>query len=286
MAARSSWEGFLQFNLISVPVKAYSATVANKGRIGFHMIHAGCGSRIRYQKLCPIHGEVSNDQIVPGYEQAKGEYVTVKKEEISKLKAENDKTITIDVFVDRNALDPVYGSGRSFFLTPDGKNAQKPYAVLQQVMKAQERCALAQIVFSGREQVALIRAAEGVLIMTLLYFDEQIKKPSSIADEIADVTITAQERKLAETLIETATSKKLDFSKYKDIFTGKIARLLATKSARAGKRATGKTKDKGPPHIINLMDALKKSLAATKQGKASPRRPAAHASKRPHRKTG
>lgn len=282
MAARSNWEGFLQFNLISVPVKAYSATVAAKGKIGFHMIHAKCGNRIRYQKVCPVHGEVSNDEIVSGYEQSKGEYVTVKKDEINKLKAENDKTISIDAFVPSDAIDPVYGSGRSYFLTPDGKNAQRPYAVMQQAMAKHDRCALAQVVFSGREQVALVRATNGLLVMTLLYFDEQLKKPSSFNDELADVTVNDKESELADTLIETATVKKLDFSKYKDLFTGKVAKLLASKSARV--KTPQQQGGHEPQHIINLMDALKQSIETAKKPTAKPAKE--HAKKPRHRRTG
>ena len=108
MAARSTWEGYLRLNLLSVPVKAYSATVTGKGKIGFHLIHAKCNSRIHYKKVCPIHGEVPNDEIVSGYEVADGNYVLIDKEELSKLRADADKAITIDVFIRPDALDPVY----------------------------------------------------------------------------------------------------------------------------------------------------------------------------------
>ena len=83
MAARSTWEGYLRLNLLSVPVKAYSATVTGKGKIGFHLIHAKCNSRIHYKKVCPIHGEVPNDEIVSGYEVADGNYILIDKDELS-----------------------------------------------------------------------------------------------------------------------------------------------------------------------------------------------------------
>src|SRR5438067_4551847 len=116
MAARPSWEGFLKVNLISVPVKAYSATVSGGGKIGFHLIHQECNSRIRYKKVCPIHGEVSNDEIVSGYEYSKGQYVIVDAEDLEKLHPENEKTITIDTFVHPAALDPVFFAGRTYYL--------------------------------------------------------------------------------------------------------------------------------------------------------------------------
>src|SRR6478672_7296535 len=126
--ARPSWSGFLRFNLISVPVKGYTAAAAGGGKIGFHLLHAACHSRIKYKKVCPIHGEVHNDEIVSGYEASKGHYVTVDKEERTAIKAEDEKTIAVDTFVPPDAIDPLYFSGRSYFLVPDGKVGQKPYA--------------------------------------------------------------------------------------------------------------------------------------------------------------
>src|ERR1700733_13188123 len=91
MAARSSWEGFLKLSLISVPVRAYNAAVAGGGDVHFHQIHKKCGSRIHYQKVCPIHGEVAKDEIVKGYEYEKNEYVELEPDEVAKLRAEDDE---------------------------------------------------------------------------------------------------------------------------------------------------------------------------------------------------
>ena len=92
MAARTAWEGYLRLNLLSVPVKAYSATVSGRGSIGFHLIHAKCNSRIRYKKVCPIHGEVPNDEIVSGYEVAEGQYVLMEKNVLAKLPPERGQS--------------------------------------------------------------------------------------------------------------------------------------------------------------------------------------------------
>ena len=116
MAMRASWEGFLKLSLISVPVRAYNAAVPGGGDIYVHLIHKGCGSRIRYQKVCPEHGEVSKEDIVSGYEYEKGKYVELEPAEIAELRADNDEAINIDVFADPAAVDPLYLSGQSFFL--------------------------------------------------------------------------------------------------------------------------------------------------------------------------
>src|SRR5688572_7414279 len=134
MAARSSWKGFLRLSLVSVPVKAYTAT-ASSGDIRLNQLHAECNSRIQYKKTCPIHGEVTNDQIVSGYEYAKGQYVVVDPDELEKLRTEADRAIKIDVFIKPEALDPLYLSGRSYYLLPDGPVAQKPYAVIIEGMQ-------------------------------------------------------------------------------------------------------------------------------------------------------
>src|SRR5262249_17899663 len=104
MPPRSSWKGFLKLSLVSVPVKAFTATASAGGEIHLNQLHAECHSRIQYKKTCPIHGEVSNDQIVSGYEYAKGQYVVVDTEELSKLRTEDDKAINIDVFISANTL--------------------------------------------------------------------------------------------------------------------------------------------------------------------------------------
>ena len=150
MSARPGWSGFLRFNLISVPVKGYNATVPGGGKIGFHLLHANCHSRIQYKKFCPIHGEVDNDEIVSGYEVSKGKYVVVDKEERKGAKTEDDKTISVDAFVRPDSIDPLYFSGRTYYLVPDGKVGQQPYSVIMEAMREQERYAVARVVFGGR----------------------------------------------------------------------------------------------------------------------------------------
>ena len=263
--ARPSWSGFLRFKLISIPVKGYNATASGGGgKIGFHLIHAPCHNRIKYKKVCPIHGEVDNDEIVSGYEAAKGQYVAVEKEERAALKAEDEKTIDIDGFIRPEALDPVYFSGKSYYLVADGKVAQKPFAVMHEAMEQEGRYAIGQVVFSGRAQVAVVRPSGGVLAMSLLKFASELKNPEDFEDEVKGGTVTEEERELAETLIEAATSKEFDLGKYKDEYNTRLAQLVAGKSRTKKKAAAGEE-----PAIINLMDALRKSLDRTGNGKKS-----------------
>lgn len=260
MALRSSWEGFLKLNLLSVPVKAYSATVSARGKISFNQLHANCGERIRYQKVCPVHGDVTKDEIVPGYQYAKRQYVVVLPDEMDKLRTENDKAINIDVFIQPKSLDPVFYSGRSYYLVPDGKVGEKPYAVLQRVMNETDRFAVARVVISNREQLALLRPIDGVLVMTLLTYDAQVRKPAAVKDEIPDVEPAAKEIELAEALVKASTAKDFDFSKYEDEYEAKLAKLIEAKAK--GKEIVGPERTEEPA-VINLMDALRKSLNQT-----------------------
>src|SRR6516162_9185570 len=111
MAARSAWKGFLKLSLVSLPVKAYTATASGGGEIHLNQLHAPCNSRIQYKKTCPLHGEVKGEEIVSGYEYGKGQYVIVDTEELDKLRTEDDKAIKIDAFITPDTLDPLYANG-------------------------------------------------------------------------------------------------------------------------------------------------------------------------------
>jgi DNA end-binding protein Ku len=151
---------------------------------------------------------------------------------------------------------------------PSGKVAQKPYAVLQQVMAERDRHGVARVILSGRENLAILRAVDGLLVMTLLNFDEDVKKPAEFLDEVADVTISSQEHDLAESLVDASTTEKFDFGEYKDEYGAALAKMLESKAA--GKR-TAKGQKHEEPVIVNLMDALRQSLARTqKSNRAKP----------------
>jgi DNA end-binding protein Ku len=274
MASRTSWEGYLKLNLLSIPVKAYNAAASGGGKIGFHLIHATCHSRIRYEKVCPEHGEVPDDEIVKAFEFAKGQYVVVDDADREKLLPEDDKAIAIDTFIRPGDLDPIYYGDRSYYLVPDGRVAQKPYAVLQRVMAERGRYAVAQMVMSGRGQVVLVRPVEGLLAMTVLNYDEEVKKPAEFADDVPDVAVAAKEMELAESLVDASTAKRFDFSDYKDEYTEKLTAMLEAKSS--GKKVV-RARREDEPAVLNLMDALRQSLARAKPSgaaKGGGRRPA------------
>jgi DNA end-binding protein Ku len=258
MAARSSWKGFLKLSLVSVPVKAYTATASSANEIHLNQLHAECNSRINYKKTCPIHGDIPNDQIVSGYEYAKGQYVLIDTDELDKLRTENEKAINIDAFIPANGLDPIYSTGKTYYLVPDGPVGQKPYALLRDAMVELKRQAIATVVMSGKEQIVLLRPMDNLLSMTQLSYEHQVTKPSNFDSELTKPAVEPEELKLAKTLIEASTPKKLDYSKYRDVYTEKLTKLIEAKVA-------GQEIVAPPIHeeaqVINLMDALRKSVA-------------------------
>ena len=286
MALRSSWKGFIKLSLVSIPVKGYTAGVSGSD-VALNQLHAECHNRIKYKKTCPEHGEVSNDEIVKGYEYAKGQYVVIDTDELDKLRTENDRSVQIDGFIDSSALDPIYYSGKSYYLAPDGAVGQKPYALLVRGMTEVNVHAIAQVVISGREQVVLLRPLENMLVMTPLHYMEQIKLAGAFQDEIVEQELTKEEMELTTLLVNASTIGELDFAQYKDKYTEKLTRLI---QAKVDGEEVVQVPSLEEPKIINLMEALKKSVAeaqavGTKKAAPGPKRAAPSARAKAKRKT-
>lgn len=263
--ARPSWRGYLRLSLVAVPIQAYPAAVPGKGEIHLNQLHSECHSRIRYKKFCPIHGEVSNDEIVSGYEYSKDQYVVLEPGEREAFRTKSERAMSIDRFVPLGSIDPMFYSGRNYYLLPDGAAGEQPYRVLSQAMVEEDCCALGQVVFSGREEVALVRPRDRVLTMSLLSFVSQLRPLSDVADEVSDRRAKADELKLARTLIQQTTAEEADLEQYQDTYTQQFKEAIEAKVA--GKEVVVAADDEEIP-VVNLMDALRHSLKQRGRGKA------------------
>jgi len=255
---RSSWKGYLKLSLVSVPVQAFNAQATGGGEIHFNQLHATCHSRIKYQKVCPIHGEVTKDEIVSGYEYAKGQYAIREPDEVDQLLTENDRAITIEEFVSPNTIDPVYFDGRTYYLAPEAPLGAKSYAVLCAAMVERKRYGIARVVFSGKEQLVMIRPVDRILTMSMLNYGAQVREPELMKDQVPEATYSAKELQLAEMLVDASTSKRFNFSKYEDLYTKRLTELIEAKVAGREVVAPPETEEIS---VINLMDALKQSLS-------------------------
>jgi len=260
-AARSVWKGFIQFSLVSVPVKAYTAAASGGGKIQLNQLHAECHNRIKYTKSCPVHGEVPADQIVSGYEFAKGQYVVIDTDELDKLRSPAEKAVTIQSFVERDDVPDRYLCGRTLYLVPDGLVGQKPYNLLHRVMTESGRVGFAQVVMGGKEKLMLIQPLESLLAMSELSYESELKKPSDFKDEVTKVDISPEEIKLARTLTDAMAAKEFDLSGYKDTYSDNLAALIDAKIN--GKQVVAPPAEE-PAQVINLMEALQRSVDATK----------------------
>lgn len=263
--ARASWRGMIRFGLVSFPCEAFNAHPASADHIALHQLHAECHSRVQYEKNCPIHGPIDNDEIVSGYEFSKGRYVEIDPEELDALRTQEERALTIDAFVEPSEIDPIYFDGRMYFLSPDGDQAREPYTVFLQALRKQERWGVGQVVMSGKDQLVLLRPYQDALHMALLNYEHEIRDPAKTVSALAKVPATDKKVKLAEQLVASWTDDKFDFSTYKDTYNDKMKALIDAK-VRGEELVTPEVEDE--PEVVNLMEALRKSLHHT--GKSQP----------------
>lgn len=282
MAARSTWKGYLKLSLISVPVKAFTCTVSGGGDVRLNQLHGECKSRVNYKKTCPIHGELKSEDIVSGYEYAKDQYVIIDTDEIDKLRSEDDKAIKVDTLIKPEQIDPIYNAGKSYYLIPDGPVGHASFAVMQKALAEEGLVALAQVVMHGREQLVTLRPMGRLLVMTVMHLDADINKAAPFEEEFPAVNPSKEELDLAKMLLKSSAATKLDFAKYKDVYTDRLSALIQAKVE--GKEIVAAPAP-AQAQVINLMDALRASVAKA-QGAASPPAAAADDAKPPKKMAG
>jgi DNA end-binding protein Ku len=266
---RASWRGHLSFGLVSFPVQAVNALNRQQSDIHFHQLHAQCHRRIHYQKVCPVHGEVDNAEIVSGYEYRKGKYIEVEPEELDVVRTKKERSLTIDAFVDPSTIDPVYFDGRMYYLLPDGRVAEEPYAIIAEAMERAECWGIGQIVFSGKDQIVAVRPVEGRLHMAMLNYDEEIRTPNEIMPRPKHARGERKKVQLAQTLIDAWYSDDFDFTSYDDHYRERVEKLIQAKVK--GHEVVAPDEEEEEPETVNLMEALKQSVAHARSGQKGKR---------------
>lgn len=280
MAPRTSWKGYLKLSLISIPVKAFTAHETGS-EVRLNQLHKECNQRVKYQKICPEHGELAQKDIVSGYEFSKDQYVVIDPSEIAKLRPESDKAVKIHGFVPEDSLDPLFHAGKTYYLLPDGVAGDKPYALLHKGLGERGVCGIAQIVIAGREQLVMLRTLEDLLCITVLHVADKVKALETFTDELGDMEVTEEEMSLTDTLIEHSLIEDFDFKSYKDDYVGRLKELIQLKVD--GKEIV-QAPDVEEPKILNLMDALKRSVAEAQAAAAADGKPVKGTKKRASKK--
>jgi DNA end-binding protein Ku len=282
MNGRPSGSATISFGLVSIPVKIYPATASSAG-ITFNNLHKKCGARLKQQFVCPTDNEVvGRDDMVKGYEFAKGQYVTFTEEELAALEAVSTETVEIVEFVPLAKVDPVYFE-RPSYLGPD-RGGEKAYRLLAEAMRKTGRCALARYAARGKQYLVLVRPAErGLVLQTLRYADE-VRPFTEVP--VPDVEVKEPELKLAVQLVEQSAADAFRPEAYEDDVKKRIEALIQQKVEGREVRAAPPEQPKA--QIVDLMEALRASLAARPGGAvagepapAAERKPARHAEEAP-----
>jgi len=281
MPARSIGSGTISFGLVSIPVRVFVAT--HSEQLGFNMLHEACGTRIKQQLYCPHHDKVvERSELVKGYQFEKDRYVTFTDEELRALEAEANRAIDIHEFVPLAGVDPIYFED-AHYLGPD-KGAEKAYHLLAEAMRATGKVALAQFVRGGKEHLVVIRPYDGGLVLHSMFYADEVRSFDEV-DTGGEPKVRPNELQMAERLIEQLANQDFRPDQYKDEYRERLQEVVQKKVA--GEEVTIAEPEKPRAQVIDLMDALKKSLAGRKAGeeagageRTSKRRPAAAVARR------
>jgi DNA end-binding protein Ku len=274
--ARPYWSGHIQISLVSFGVKLYVATEA-KGEIRFHQISRSTGERVRHQKVLAsaleeAPGEaaapVEKDEIVKGYEYTKGQYVIIEPSEIANLRVPSKHTVEVQQFVSLDELAPEYLE-KPYFVVPENEIQAEAFAVVRAALAKEKKAGLGKIAFGGREHILAITAApgdeRGMMAYTMRY-QEELRKPAEYFSDIKNVKVDEDSLELAETLIKKRTAK-FDPSKFVDGYEVALKELV---EAKVKHLPIPQDEPVEAPRgkVINLMDALRKSVQNTETAPA------------------
>jgi DNA end-binding protein Ku len=279
MAARATWKGFLKVSLVNIPIKVFPATESS-GTISFNQLHAVCQTRIKQKKWCEhCNREVPNSEIAKGYEFEKGRYVVLEDEDFDKVRPESTRVIDLVQFADESAIDPMYVD-RAYYLAPDGGVAGDAFAVMREGMRG--KVGVGKLALYGREYLVAVKPHENGIVMYTLHHAAEIRS-IDVVEELGAVPakVRPEEIKLAKQVIATFDAP-LNLADYRDEYREGLQKIIDAKIA--GEEIVA-TSPEAPPKVVNLMDALKKSLDAVSAGKkktvkATAEKPAAAKRKR------
>ncbi|MDE2329735.1 MAG: Ku protein [Bradyrhizobium sp.] len=260
MAPRANWKGFLRLSLVTCPVALYPAT-SDTEKVSFNQINRKTGHRIKYAKVDAGTGEeVAADDITKGYKIDTDTYIEVSKDELDDIALESTRTIEIDEFVPKSDIDNRYLI-RPYYLVPDGKVGHDAFAVIRETIRSMDKIAIGRVVLTNREHIIALEPLDKGLMGTLLRYPYEVRSEKEYFDDIQDVKVTKDMLDLARHIVEQK-SGSFEPEQFEDRYESALIDLINQK--RNG-LPTAKAAPKSGGNVINLMDALKRSLAGGKQ---------------------
>jgi DNA end-binding protein Ku len=270
---RSIWNGSLSFGLVNVPVQLFSAVEAKD--ISFHEFQAGTGARIRHKRVSEKSGrEVDYADIEKGYETTKGKYVMLTREELESVEPGRSRTIDIEDFVELAEIDPIYFD-KPYYLAPQ-KGAEKPYALLRAALEDTERVAIARFVMRTKQYLAAVRVSGDLLLLETMYFPNEIRDTKGLTIPTR-TKVPEKELRIAEQLIDSMTVAWKP-ERYEDTYRARVLDLIRRKGK--GQEITVEAPEKEESNVVDLVEALQRSLDARAKGSSRARK----ATKRPAKK--
>ena len=260
---RASWSGYLRLSLITIPVRLFNA-ISSADKIALNQLHKGCNSRLKQKMVCPTHGEVDREQIVKGYEYEKENYVVVEDQDLKAIRLETTKIIELVSFASASQVDSIFFDA-PYYVSPDGPVAEEGFRVLREAMRELDRVAIGRVVLSGREHIVALGVQEKGLRMSTLRYASEIKAAAPYFEEIKNGNVNAAQLGLAKQLVEQFTTdfKPEEFTdRYRDALMDVIKAKIAGAPVVAQEVKVGK--------VVNLMEALKQSLANSQAVKKPP----------------
>ena len=264
MPPRPTWKGFLKVSLVNIPVKVFPAT-ESADAISFNQLHAECQTRIQQKRWCPhCEREVPNTELVKGYEFEKGRYVVMSEDDIQKVRVESTRVINLVQFADDSQIDPIYVD-RAYYLAPDGPMAAEAFAVMREGMAG--KAGIGKMALYGREYLVAVRPQKKGLVMYTLHHDAEIRSIDQI-EELNSVPskVKPEEMKLAKQVIGTFDGD-LNLKDYKDEYKEGLRKIIDAKIA--GEEIVAPDIQE-PARVVDLMEALKRSLDSVSQEKKKP----------------
>ena len=254
MAARPTWKGYLKISLVNIPVKVFPATDTS-ATLSFNQLHVECQTRIQQKRWCPsCQKDVPNTDIVKGFEFEKGRWVVMNDEDIDKVHVDSTRVINLEKFTDDVEIDPIY-LDKPYYLAPDGPVAREAFAVIREGMKG--KAGIGKVALYGREYLVKVQPRERGLVMYTLRHASEIRSMDAI-DELADMpeVVKPAEVALAQQVIGTFEGS-IDFSDYRDDYQEGLREIIDAKIAG---REIVAPEVQEPPKVVNLMEALRRSL--------------------------
>src|ERR1700681_588474 len=261
MAPRANWKGFLRLSLVTCPVALYPAT-SDTEKVSFNQINRRTGHRIKYAKVDADTGEeVAADDIMKGYKVDTDTYIEVSKDELDDIALESTRTIEINEFVPKSHIDNRYLI-RPYYLVPDGKVGHDAFAVIRETIRSMNKVAIGRVVLTNREHIIALEPLGKGLMGTLLRYPYEVRSENEYFDDVQDVKVTKDMLDLAKHIVEQK-SGSFEPDRFEDHYESALIELINQK--RNGVRMPAKAGPKSSGNVINLMDALKRSLASEKQ---------------------